>query len=249
MLGEKLNLLLTKDKEVQAEIVDYDFEAKQLIAQTKHKRALIALEDISLYQKNTITNENIDSEYFQRLLGTYISALIKGYKNNTIILSRAELMKKRIHKYKTGDTVIATVTSADSKALYIEFDEGLAGKIYTNQLTSSKLKQPLDIYRIGDKIKCKITKVKEDNYFELSRIELYKKVSVNIKRGESVKCRITKKLDDDSGYFVELSSNPLYSGIFDITKTNAHKNYIIGQTINLKVLDVDNKKHLKLRAV
>lgn len=246
---EKVLELLTKDKEVQCEIVDYDFETKQLIAQMNNKRALIALEDISLYQKNAVTNENIDSEYFQRLLGTYTRALIKGYKNNSIILSRAELMKKRIEKYATGDVVIATVTSADSNALYIEFDEGLAGKIYTNQLTSSKLKQPLDLYRIGDKIKCKITKIKENNYFELSRIELYKKVSVNIKRGESVKCKITKKLDDDSGYFVELASNPLYSGIFDITKTNAHKNYIIGQTINLKVLDIDNKRHLKLRAV
>ena len=56
----------------------------------------------------------------------------------------------------------------------------------------------------------------------------------------------TKKLDDNSGYFVELVLNPLYSGIVDMAREA--RNFQIGQEVDLRVFDVDEKRHLKLRA-
>ena len=54
--------------------------------------------------------------------------------------------------------------------------------MYLNQITSAKVKRPIDLYQIGDKVKCVITKKKEnEGYFELSRLALYKNVILNIK--------------------------------------------------------------------
>lgn len=244
MLGNVLTNFLTKEKEVQYMVIDID-ENGIIVEDKNNNTYTISKDDISMYQKNN--KDIMDKKYVSRLLGTYITVIMLK-KNKEIILSRALYMKKRMQNYKIGDEVIATVVSADSKAIYIEFDEGLSGKIYANQLTSSKVRQPLDIYNVGDNIKCKITKIREDGYFELSRIEMYKGKLFTVKRGEYVQCKITKKLDDNSGFFVELILNPLYSGILDITKETAQK-FNVGQVVDLRVLDVDDKKHLKLRAV
>jgi ribosomal protein S1 len=75
---------------------------------------------------------------------------------------------------------------------------------------------------------------------------LYKGKAFEVKRGEYVRCKITKKLDDNSGYFVELVLNPLYSGIVDMAREA--RNFQIGQEVDLRVFDVDEKRHLKLRA-
>ena len=241
MLGT-LQSFLTKEKEAQYMVIDVD-ENGLIVEDKKGNTYTMPKEDITMYQKN---KDITDTKYVSRLLGTYITVLV--YKNkNDVTISRASYMKKRIQKFQKGGDVVATVVSADAKALYVEFDEGLSGKIYTNQLTSSKVRQPLDIYSIGDNIKCKITKIRDDGYFELSRIELYKGSSLAVKKGEFVKCKITKKLDDNSGYFVELLYNPMYSGIFDINQKNNLK-FKVGQVVDLKVLDVDEKRHLKLRA-
>lgn len=254
MLEEFTNLL-TKDKEVQAKVLDFDFETKKLIAQIikselkskklnaqlKNKRAVMSLEDVSIYKKSLNTHS------FEKILGENIKAVIKNYNKEEIELSRAAVMEKKVKSYKIGDTVIATVVSADNEALYVEFDEGLVGKIYINQLSAAKMKAPLlDIYRVGDTLKCKITKIKENNFFELSRIKAYKDIPISIKVGDYIKCRVTKKVDDGSGYFVEVIDNPLYSGIIN-SFFNPHLR--VGDEITLKIFEVqEQKKQLRLKS-
>ena len=237
--------LFTKDKEVQALVIGYDYVTGNLIAQLGTKRALLAPEDITIYQKKNVLDEEI-----HRLLGSKITCNIIGKNEDDILISRKAVMQKRIQKYNKGDIVEATVVSASNKALFLEFDEGLSGIMYTNQLTSSKVKKPLDLYEIGDKIKCVITKKKEDEgYFELSRVALYKTVTLKVERGHTLLCKINKKLDDSTGYFVEVLSNPLYSGIFDLNQYNYKHNYRVGEILNLKVVDVTDNKHLRLRTL
>ena len=104
-------------------------------------------------------------------------------------------------------------------------------------------------FKIGDKIRCVITK-KRGNYFELSRLKFYNYITLNIRNGKKVLCKITKKLDDNSGYFVEVTQNPNYSGIFDITEENINKDYVIGEKIPLRIIHIkDDKKQLKLRTI
>lgn len=238
---------ITRKKEVSAFILDYDSNTKNIIAQVNGKRAMIALNDISIYPKASIKDENIDNLYFNRLLGKQINCEVIGFKDG-YILSRAKLMEKKIQKYQKGDIVVATIISASDKALYLEFDEGLSGIMYINQITSAKLKKPLDIYSFNDTIKCKIIK-KKDGYFELSRLDLYKSVNLNLKYGDKVKCKITKKLDDGSGYFVEVISNPNISGIFDINNYNRNNRYKVGKIIDLRIVEINNKNQLRLRTL
>ena len=238
-----LNLIpffTTKEKEVQAKVVDVNDNG--LIVNYNKKNMLITWEELTIYSKHL---DEVNQSKFYRMIGTTIKLLMIK-KGKEILLSRTSYMQKELQKLKVGDIVVARVASAGNSALYMLLPNGLEGKIYSNQLTSSKVRQPLDIYNIGDDIKCKVTKIRENGYLDLSRIELYRGKTFDIKRGEHVRCKITKKLDDNSGYFVELVLNPLYSGILDVAK-EAMTNFKIGQEIDLRVLDVDDKKHLKLR--
>lgn len=241
LFKSKIEKLLTKDKEVQAIITGYDFVTNNLVAQVGNKRAYIAREDISIYQ-NKDTNEDI-----HKLLGSIINTTVIKENKDDILLSRKKYMQKRIEKYQKGDQVTATIMSASDNALYLEFDEGLVGKIYTNQITSSKVDKPIDLYNIGDKIKCVIHKKQDDGRFLLSRLSLYKNVDFNVKYGNILKCKITQKLREGTGYFVEVLANPLYSGIFDIDENNMYKCYNIGDTVNLRVIEVKPDKQIRFR--
>lgn len=232
--------LLTKEKKVAtADITGYDFETQKITAIVNGKKAEMPKEDISIYQKQN--NE------FASILGANLNVYVIKYnrKTDTYEISRKKYMEKELEKYKKGDTVNATIVSASDRALYLEFGGGLSGIMYLNELTSSKVRKPLDIYSIGDTIRCKIIQ-KDGNLFKLSRVSLYKNVNLNIKTGDKVRCRITKRLDDNSGYFVEVVQNPLYSGIFDVR--SGGESFKLGENITLRIIGVKNK-HLKLRTV
>ncbi len=237
------NLLLTKEKEVFAKILKYNFENNTIIAQVNGEKAIIKPEDISIYQNQ----QNVG--YIFSIMGSTVKCMVESYsRKNGYILSRAKLMENKLKKYDKGDVITATVVSSSDKALYLEFDEGLSGIMHLKEITSSKFKNPLDLFKIGDILKCVITK-KSGPYFKLSRIKAYNYITLNIRSGKEVLCKITKKLDDNSGYFVEVLKNPQYSGIFDLTEENMNNTYTIGENIPLKVVQVKDNKQLRLRTI
>lgn len=242
LLKSTIGTLLTKDKEVQAFVTGYDYETGNMIAQVKQKRAIISQDDITVYQK--------DDEIHQ-LLGTTVTCTVLGKnEDDELLLSRKIQMQKRIRSHKKGDVVIGTVYSASDKALFLHFDDGLSGRLYTNKLTSAQVKRPLDIYNVGDQIKCVITNVHEDEgYFDLSRLDLYKQVNLNLQIGNIIKCRVTKKEEQNTGWYVEVLANPTYSGIFDLNRYNQNINFRPGQIVDLRVIKFKNKNQLKLRTI
>ena len=150
------NIFSTKEKEIQAEVVDISKEG--LIVEYENNEVLVSWEDLTIYSKQL---DAVDQNRFAKMIGTTIKLLMIK-KNSQMILSRALYMKKQLEKTKVGDIVVAKVASAGSTALYMLLPNGLEGKIYTKELTSSKVRQPLDIYNVGDNIKCKVTKVREN---------------------------------------------------------------------------------------
>ncbi len=236
--------LLTKEKEVTATILGYNYKDNTVVAQVEEQKAIIRPEDISIYQSKQNTG------YIFSLIGSTIKCTVESFsKKDGYILSRSKFMAKEAEKYNKGDVVTATIVSSSDKALYLEFDEELSGIMYLSELTTAKIEKPLDLFKIGDKIRCVITK-KRGNYFELSRLKFYNYITLNIRNGKKVLCKITKKLDDNSGYFVEVTQNPNYSGIFDITEENINKDYVIGEKIPLRIIHIkDDKKQLKLRTI
>ena len=243
LLRSTISMLLTKEKEVQAIVLNVDNNG-YLIAQVRNERAVravIAPEDISMYQKD-------ENNQLRRLLGSTIHASVIGKDKEKLLLSRKDLMQRKFDTYKPGDIVEATINSFADNAMYLEFDEGLIGKMYTNQITSAKVERPMDLYDIGDKVKCVIVKKQPDGRFLLSRLSYYKNNNnLNIQNGDILKCKITQKLRENSGYFVEVTSNPNFSGIFDINKHNCKINYRVGDTISLRVVDVKGNKQLRFR--
>jgi len=236
---EEILKFLTKEKKVVVIAEYYDHTKNLLVTTLKNKRAYIALEDISIYPQQN------NGFYVHKLIGKKIKAIHKGWddEGNTI-LSRADYMKNRINKNSIYSDVEGVVVSASDKALFVEFDEGLSGIIYMNQLTSAKLGRPTDLFEIGSNIKAKIVKFKEDtNYFELSRLECYKDVPFKNKVGDKIQCTITKKLDDNTGFFVEVKKNPNISGIFDVLNPYEFK---IGSEITLGIHKRSDSK-LRLR--
>ena len=242
LLRSTLSMLLTKEKEVRAVILNIDPITGDLIAQVNNERAIIAPQNITMYQFGD------EDSQIKRLLGTTIHANVIGRDNKNILLSRKDLMKKQFDTYQMGDIVEATITSFADNAMYLQFGEGLVGKMYTNQITSAKVERPMDLYDIGDVIKCRIVKKQDDGRFQLSRLSYYKhRENIIIECGNILKCKITQKLRENSGYFVEVMSDPNYSGIFDINKHNRNRNYRVGETINLRVVDVKAGNQLRFR--
>ena len=168
LLRSTLSMLLTKEKEVRAVILNIDPITGDLIAQVNNERAIIAPQNITMYQFGD------EDSQIKRLLGTTIHANVIGRDNKNILLSRKDLMKKQFDTYQMGDIVEATITSFADNAMYLQFGEGLVGKMYTNQITSAKVERPMDLYDIGDKVKCVIVKKQPDGRFLLSSLSYYK---------------------------------------------------------------------------
>ncbi len=188
---------------------------------------------------NKINNNQKFSLYS---IGDKIECIIERKNNSFFRLRQAENKD-----YKVGDMVEATLVSTSKVALYFKFANNLTGTMYLKEVTSAKTNDLSTVFKVGEKINCKIIE-KKKGYYILSRLDLYKQVNPNIQKGDIIKCRITQKLRDGSGYHVEVSSNPLYSGIFDINEYNKNKHYNIGDTITLRVAEIkDNKYQLRLR--
>lgn len=243
LLTSTFKMLLTKEKEVRAVILNIDPITGDLIAQVNNQRAIIAPKNISMYEAYGNEDSNV-----KRLLGSTIHANVIGRDNKNIILSRRDLMQRQFENHQVGDIVEATVQSFADNAMYLQFGEGLIGKMYTNQITSAKVEKPIDLYNIGDIVKCRIVKKQADGRFQLSRLSYYKnRENINIECGNILKCKITQKLHENSGYFVEVMSDPNYSGIFDINKHNCNRKYRVGDTLNLRVVDVKSRNQLRFR--
>lgn len=161
--------LLTKEKEVTATILGYNYKDNTVVAQVEEQKAIIRPEDISIYQSKQNTG------YIFSLIGSTIKCTVESFsKKDGYILSRSKFMAKEAEKYNKGDVVTATIVSSSDKALYLEFDEELSGIMYLSELTTAKIEKPLDLFKIGDKIRCVITKKEGiiSNYLDLNFITI-----------------------------------------------------------------------------
>ena len=82
LLTSTFKMLLTKEKEVRAVILNIDPITGDLIAQVNNQRAIIAPKNISMYEAYGNEDSNV-----KRLLGSTIHANVIGRDNKNIILS------------------------------------------------------------------------------------------------------------------------------------------------------------------
>ena len=143
---------------------------------------------------------------------------------------------------KKGDVVDGVVISVpDDKTIYVDIQSFTEGTMYLDHYTTDKnITSFKGTVKVGDKIKCTVTKVTDDNVY-LSRLnqineEGFKKIADAKEAGTIIKVKVTEKIED-KGFRCVFEGNKLF-----LPKSQATPAVEVGKTIEVKVLDVDDRK-------
>ncbi len=143
---------------------------------------------------------------------------------------------------KKGDVVEGVVISIkDDKTIYVDIQSFTEGTMYLEYFTKDpNVTSFKDIVKVGDTIKCTVTKVTEDNVY-LSRLnqineEGFKKVIAAKEVGTSIKVKVVERVED-KGFRCQFESAKLF-----MPKSQATPSVEVGKTLEVKVLDIDERK-------
>ena len=115
-------------------------------------------------------------------------------------------LKKALEKYAIGDIIEGTITGVVDFGAFVKFDE-LEGLIHISEIDWQIIDNPIEFFKVGDKVKAKIVEIEGDKV-SLSTKALkenpWEMVRDNYKTGQIVKGTVTKfnpfgafiKLDD-----------------------------------------------------
>lgn len=145
-------------------------------------------------------------------------------------------VKEYFEKYEKGEIVEGEVYSSSKDALYLELSPGVTAILYKSELVTTKLDNPTDVFKIGDKIQCKIIAYKEEKcHFEVSYRRLFSDDKIVFGEGSTVECTVySKKIDDEGnlcGYYVALT--PSIAGLLIDTT----REYLPGEKINATIMN------------
>jgi small subunit ribosomal protein S1 len=152
-------------------------------------------------------------------------------------------------KYSTGTKISGTITSITDFGLFVEVEKDIEGLVHVDDLTwSKKVKNPLSMYKKGQKIEAIVLSVDKNNQkLSLGIKQLtpdpWRNISKRYKKGDIVKGVITGKVD--FGMFVEVEDG--VEGLIHISEIEGRKElneetpatYNVGDEIEAAVLNVD----------
>lgn len=145
---------------------------------------------------------------------------------------------------KKGQIVNGTVTGIKPYGAFIQMDNGNVGLAYIEDLSVVRIKSPEERLQVGQKIKCMIKSVNEDD----GRINLSYKDCLgtwdeniqNFKEGMTVKGIVRDTEKNKNGIFIELTPNLV--GMAEYTEKLEY-----GQTVDVCIKKiVPEKKKVKL---
>ena len=144
---------------------------------------------------------------------------------------------------KKGDVVDGVVISMrDDNTIYVDIQSFTEGTMYLEYFTNDKSVTSFKgLVKVGDKIKCTVTKVTEDNIY-LSRLnqineEGFKKVVDAKENGDIITVKVTDKVDE-KGFRCQFEGNKLF-----LPKSQATPSVVVGKEIEVKVIDIDDRKN------
>ena len=142
----------------------------------------------------------------------FIIKLIDERLNSMESFEMKELnMPKRL---KVGDIVEGEVVSVQDKTIYLDIHNFTEGTMHLDHYTKDKSVESFkNIVKIGDKIKCEVAKVNEDNIY-LSRLNLiseenFKLVVEQKELGNDIEVKVISEIKD-KGYIVLYKDNQLF---------------------------------------
>lgn len=103
----------------------------------------------------------------EKLVGQMLSlsVITADPKDGKLIFSEKNLdnetRRELVDKYNLGDVVDGEVTGAVDFGIFVKLEEGLEGLVHISELDWALVENPRDLYRPGDKVKAKITEIKD----------------------------------------------------------------------------------------
>lgn len=189
----------------------------------------------------------------QKLVGQELNVRILTIEPNEekLIVSEKIVNEKKLQesmkKYKIGDIVEGSITGVVDFGVFVKFND-LEGLVHISELAYQLIKDPRDIFKIGEKVKVKIIEIdKEQDKISLSIKALKKnpweKVEEKYKTGQIVKGIITSF--NPFGTFIQLDKN--IHGLAHISEFNTEEKMKealeIGKKYDFEILSIKPKEY------
>jgi small subunit ribosomal protein S1 len=173
-------------------------------------------------------------------------------KQNKIILSTKGItdnnlkLKEDVFKnYKIGDIVEGEITGITNFGVFIRFT-GIEGLIHISELDWQIVEDPLNLVKVGEKVKAKIISI-ENNKIFLSLKALkqnpWENIEKKYKKGNIIKGKVLKF--NSYGAFVQITSK--IQGLCHIsnfgTKTKMEEDLKINKKYDFQILSINTKEY------
>jgi len=194
--------------------------------------------------------------HLQQLVGQELEVKILSMdtKKDTLVFSEkateTEKIKEILKQYKAEDVVEGEITGIVDFGAFIRFyadSEEIEGLIHISELDWQLIENPVEIIKVGQKVKAKIIEITEDGRVSLSLKALKKDPWLGIeekyKKGDVVEGQVTRI--NPFGAFVEIE--PKIQGLAHIsefgTKSEMENKLQVGQKYKFKILQIEPKEH------
>ena len=184
-----------------------------------------------------------------------IKEVIEIMEGNTDMENQLELMNEMDRRFRIGDEVEGEILSITNEQVVISLvGYKTDGVIPFRELTSTeKLEETLSKIKVGDKIKAKVIKLKnEDGYVVLSRLEFEKEEALNYLQEvyeKGLELNITVTASKEKGLVAYYNGVRIFipSSQIDI-KFVQDKESLVGQEIKVKLIDFSKENLSKIVA-
>lgn len=175
-----------------------------VIAYVEDVRGFIPASKLAL---NYVEDTN---EYLNRHIQVQVFDVDK--ESDRLILSAKEILrekaeeerKNKVSNLEVGLVTEGTVESLQTYGAFVNLGNGLSGLVHISQICEKRIKKPSEVLAVGDKVKVKVTAVKEG------------KISLSIKEASDV---MAKEIEEeiielpDAGEEATTSLGSLFAGI------------------------------------
>ncbi|MBU1145138.1 MAG: S1 RNA-binding domain-containing protein, partial [Firmicutes bacterium] len=152
---------------------------------------------------------------------------------------------------KVGDILTGTVVRVTQEEVLVDVGYMFEGTIYKNHLTSKKIADANELFKIGDEIKAKVTKISHgdnNNILLLSRLDL-EKIAIRDKYKDEllINSNVLAKVKrlNPGGIELDYHSIELFlpNSLIDISELNAEqKQALVGQDLLVKIIEIRKER-------
>ncbi|MFW5890878.1 MAG: 30S ribosomal protein S1, partial [bacterium] len=206
-----------------------------------------------------ITRINNYKDYLDKTYDFKVIEYDRKPKQANIVLSRRQLLEEKLQKEKeeffsklnVGDKVEGTIKNIKQYGIFVNLGP-IDGFVHIKDLSWGHIRQPEDLFKVGDKVKAKVLDFNKENEKISLSIKQLTEDPWNVfikeyKKGDTVKGEVTKL--SDYGAFVKIFEGVeglLHISEMSWTKRINHPKDILkkGDIIQTKILDIeqDDKK-------